>query len=108
MERRERDEFGEGGAVVGRLRGVDGGVELMGIVGDFAQGVHARAEFEYLRALAGAQSAEGRFGHLFGLIKAVAGAHAERIIDGEHGDLAVVLERQRFPLDIRMREGQGE
>jgi hypothetical protein len=32
-----------------------------------------------------------RFGHLLGLVEQVAGAHAERIVDGQHGDFAGVL-----------------
>ena len=101
-------QLGEGSAVVRGLCGVDGGVELMSIVSDFAQRMDARAEFEHLSALAGTQARKRRFRHLLGLIEAAGGAHAERIVDGQHGDFTVVLEGKRVLFDVGMRKSKRE
>ena len=48
----------------------------------------ARSECQHLGALPGAQSADQRPGLALGLVEAAAGAHAEGVVDGQHGDFA--------------------
>ena len=48
------------------------------------------------------------FGGRFGLREPVAGAHAERIVDGQHGDLAGALGGEHGLPHVGMGEGQHE
>ena len=72
------------------MRGVQGGV----VVGDFAHHLHARSECQHLGALARRAIRRPRdLASCLACVQAVAGAHAERIVDGQHGDFAGALAR---------------
>ena len=85
-------EFAVRGAGVGGLDRVDAAVEGRMVVGDFAHDLDALSEGDDLGALSGPESADEGFGFALGLVEAVPGAHAERIVDGDDGDFAGALQ----------------
>src|SRR5689334_19341446 len=78
------------------------------VVGDLAHDLHALSEGEYLGALACAESAYQRFGFAFSLLEPVAGAHAERVVDGHDGDFAGTLQGGDPALDIGVSECKND
>ena len=84
------------------------GVERRVIVGHLAHRLHARSERQHLRALPRAQPRHHAPGHLFGLVQPVAGAHAERVVDRQHGDFPRAAGRRHRLAHVRMRERQRD
>ena len=101
-------QFGERSFGIGELDGLDGGIQGGVVVGDFAHGLDALSEGEDLGALAGAQAADGRAGLALGALEAVAGAHAEGIVDGQHGDFAGAAGGQDVLPDVGVGESQNK
>ena len=101
-------QFRERRARVGAFYGINAGVERRVIVGHLAHRLHARTERQHLRALPRSQPRHHAPGHLLCLVQPVAGAHAEGVIDREHGHFPRAAGGRHRLAHVRMRERQHD
>ena len=93
--------------LVGRLDGLDGGLELIGVFHRLREDVDARVDRQHLPAFARIQIGNGLQSLLFGAGQMVAIAHAEGIVDGDNQHFAPAGAR-RGSRDERIGEGERE
>ncbi len=100
-------QLAERSAAIGWLDGGDGGSRFGEIGGGLGQRLHLGSERDHLYLIARPEVGENLQRCILGSLKMVARAHAERTVDGDHGEVLLLGQRDR-PADKRVGEQKGE